>query len=56
MESNKKIEKNKIKLIKYGELFRASDLINYMVEKSNIDFSKELPFLNVYISNYIINE
>lgn len=54
--SNKKIEKDKIKLLKHGEFIKASDMINYMIERSNIEFSKELPFLNTYISNYISNE
>lgn len=51
--SNKTIEKEKIRLLKIGELCRASELIKYMVEKSNIEFHKKLPFLDKYIKEYI---
>lgn len=52
--SNKTIEKEKITLVKYNNLIKASDLLEYMVKKSSINFLEELPFLNIYIRNYIL--
>ncbi len=51
--SNKVIEKDKIKLLKFGNLYKASELIEYMVKISDINFSDDLPFFNKYIKEYI---
>lgn len=52
--SNKTIEKNKITLLSIDSSFKASELIEYMYKQSNIEFSKQLPFLNKYIDDYIL--
>lgn len=54
--SNKIIEKKKITLLSANNSFKASDLIEYMFYQSNIKFSKELPFFNKYVNDYILNK
>jgi len=51
--TDKIIEKEKITLLKYNDTIKAIDLIKYMINSSNIDFEKELPFFNRYINTYI---
>lgn len=51
--SNKIIEKEKITLLKYNTSYMASELIKYMITKTKIDIRKDLPFLKIYINEYI---
>ena len=52
--SNKKIAKEKITLVKYNDSNKASDLIEYMIKESKINFANDLPFLCKYIEKYIL--
>ena len=47
--SNKIIEKGKISLIKNGDSILAKDIILFMVNHTNLNIKKELPFLYKYL-------
>ena len=53
--SNKKISKEKIKVLEFNNSINANDLISYMVDNvSNSNLINELPFFNVYINRYLL--
>ena len=54
--SNKKIEKEKITLLKLNKSFNANDLLEYMYNQSSLNFSLNLPFLYKYINEYILRK
>lgn len=53
---NKVIDKNKIRLLKLNDVYKATDIVEYMVKISDIKFSDKLPFLDRYINDYILGD
>lgn len=51
--TEKTIESDKIKLLKIGNSCCANELVQYMVEKSKLNFKEDLPFFNKYMELYI---
>lgn len=55
--SNKKISKEKIKVLEFNNSINANDLISYMVDNvSNSNLINELPFFNVYVDRYLLKK